>query len=85
MLYDKDNKPISEIPFEEYDEKQKFIYARKSDDIVYFITGGAVDDEWGIMFVNDGISDRMMDGGVGSATQIRGNSYEYSSMHKYYQ
>ncbi len=83
ILYDEDQKPTTEIPFAEYDEKQKFIYARKSDDIVYFITGGAVDDEWGIMFVNDG-SDSMMDG-VGSATRTGGNSYEYTSMCKYYQ
>ena len=83
ILYDEARNPISEIPFEEYDRSKKFIYARKSDDIVYFITSGAVDDEWGIMFVNDD-SDSMMDG-VGSATKINGNSYEYDTMHKYYQ
>jgi len=83
ILYDKERNPASEIPFEEYDESRKFIYARKSDNIVYFITSGAVDDEWGIMFVNDG-SDSMMDG-VGSVTRINGNSYEYNTMCKYYQ
>ena len=81
ILYDETRNPTSEIPFEEYDGSHKFIYARKSDDIVYFITGGAVDDEWGIMFVNDG-SDSMMDG-VGSATKIGGNAYEYDTMCKY--
>ena len=83
ILYDKDRNSTSEIHFEEYDEKQKFIYARKSDDIVYFITGGAVDDEWGIMFVNDG-SDSMMNG-VGSVARIGGNSYEYDTFCKYMQ
>ena len=83
ILYNNENEPICEIPFEEYDESQKFIYARESDGIVYFITAGAVDDEWGIMFVNDG-SDSMMEG-VGSVAQIRGNSYEYDTMSKYYQ
>ncbi len=81
ILYNNKYEPICEIPFEEYDESQKFIYARKSDGNVYFITAGAVDDEWGIMFVNDG-SDSMMDG-VGSATRIGGNSYEYDTMCKY--
>ena len=80
ILYDENRNPTSEISFEEYDESQNFIYARKSDDIVYFITAGAVDDEWGIMFVNDG-SDGMMDG-IGSVTKISGNSYEYDTMYR---
>lgn len=83
ILYNNKYEPICEIPFEEYDESIKFIGAHKNDDIVYFITAGAVDDEWGIMFVNDG-SDSMMDG-IGSATRISGNSYEYDTMCKYYQ
>ncbi len=82
ILYNNNYEPISEIPFEDFDKSIKFISAHKNNNIVYFITGGAVDDEWGIMFVNDGVSDRMMDG-VGSATKIGGNSYEYTSMYKY--
>ena len=81
ILYNNENEPICEIPFAEFDESQEFIYARKSDGIVYFITAGAVDDEWGIMFVNDG-SDSMLDG-VGSVTRIGGNSYEYDTICKY--
>lgn len=83
ILYNSKYEPICEISFAEFDESQEFIYARKSDSIVYFITSGAVDDEWGIMFVNDG-SDSMLDG-VGSVTRIGGNSYEYDTICKYYQ
>ena len=83
ILYNDKYEPIREIPFESYDKSIKYIGAHKEDGVVYFITGGAVDDEWGIMFVNDS-SDSMMDG-VGSVTKISGNSYEYTSMHKYYQ
>lgn len=83
VLYNNKYEPICEIPFESYDRSIKFIGARKDNDIVYFITGGAVDDEWGIMFVNDG-SDSMMDG-VGSVSRIGGNSYEYDTMCKYIQ
>jgi len=81
ILYNNKYEPICEIPFEEYDENIKFIGAHKDDGIVYFITAGAVDDEWGIMFVNDG-SDSMMEG-VGSVDQIRGNSYKYDTIRKY--
>ncbi len=77
ILYDKDRNPTSEIPFAEYDESQKLIYARKSGDIVYFTTGGSVDDEWGIMFVNDG-SDSMMDT-IWRADRMGGNAYEYNT------
>lgn len=83
ILYDNKYEPISEIPFEDYDKNIKFIGAHKDDGIVYFITAGAVDDEYGIMFVNDG-SDSMMDG-VGSVSRIGGNSYEYDTFCKYMQ
>ncbi len=80
ILYNDKYEPISEIPFESYDKSIKFIGAHKDDGIIYFVTAGAVDDEWGIMFVNDG-SDSMMDG-VGSAARISGNSYEYDTTYK---
>ena len=68
---------VVKIPFENYDKNIKFIGAHKDDNIVYFTTGGAVDDEWGIMFVNDG-SDSMMEG-LGSVARISGNAYEYDT------
>ena len=83
ILYNSKYEPISEITFEDYDKNIKFIGAHKDGGIIYFITAGAVDDEWGIMFVNDG-SDSMMEG-VGSVTQIGGNSYEYDTFCKYIQ
>ena len=78
VLYNENYEPISEIPFNDYDKSIKFIYARKNGSIVYFIQQGAVDDEWGIMFVNDD-SDGMMSG-IWHADRISGNAYKYSTM-----
>ena len=82
ILYNKEYDPISEIPFEEYDKGIKFIGAHKDGPVVYFITGGAVDDEWGIMFVNDHEADDILEG-VHQVNRIGGNAYEYSTMSKY--
>ena len=82
ILYNKELDPISEIPFEEYDEDIKFIYARKDGPVVYFITWGAVDDEWGIMFINDHEADNILEG-VHQVNRVGGNAYEYSTMSKY--
>lgn len=78
VLYDKNYDPVSEVSFKDYDKSIKFIGARKDGPIVYFIQYGAVDDEWGIMFVNDD-SDDMMNG-IWHADKIGSNSYEYSTM-----
>lgn len=83
ILYNSKYEPISEIAFEDYDKNIKFIGAHKDDNIVYFITGGAVDDEWGIMFVNDD-SDSMMNG-LGSVSKIGSNSYKYDTFREYIQ
>ena len=53
ILYDTEQEMIKEIPFENYDESIKFIYARKENSTIYFVLSGSVDDEQGIMFVND--------------------------------
>ena len=68
---------IKEIPFEDYDDKIKFIYARKEDSVIYFILSGSVDDEQGIMFVNDN-SDDFLDG-INTIIRIGGNSYHYGT------
>lgn len=81
ILYDRHYEPISEIPFAEYDKSITFIGAHKDDNTLYFITGGSVDDEWGIMFVNDG-SDSMMNG-LKRVDRMGGNAYEYSIKSEY--
>ncbi len=82
ILYNKEYEPVSEIPFEEYDEDIKFVGAHKDGPVVYFITGGAVDDEWGVMFINDNEADNVLEG-VHQVNRIGGNAYEYSTMYKF--
>ena len=77
ILYDTEQEMIKEIPFENYDESIKFIYARKENSTIYFVLSGSVDDEQGVMFVNDG-SDDFLDG-IKTINRIGGNSYQYST------
>ena len=77
ILYDTEQEMIKEIPFENYDDSIKFIYARKENSTIYFVLSGSVDDEQGVMFVNDG-SDDFLDG-IREINRIGGNSYQYST------
>ena len=77
ILYNTKQEIIEEIPFEDYDDNIKFIYARKEDSTVYFVLDGSADDEQGIMFVNDD-SDGFLDG-IKTINRIGGNSYQYST------
>lgn len=76
-LYNNKFELIEEITFEAYDDKIDFIAARKDGANIYFIINGSVDDEAGILFVNDG-SDAFLDG-VKSIDRLGGNSYYYST------
>lgn len=76
-LYDNKQEMIKEIPFEDYNDNIEFIYARKEETAIYFVMSGSVDDEQGIMFVNDD-SDDFLDG-IKTITRIGGNSYQYST------
>lgn len=77
ILYDTEQEMIKEIPFENYDDSIKFIYARKENSTIYFVLSGSVDDEQGVMFVNDG-SDDFLDG-IKTIDRMGGNSYQYST------
>ena len=77
ILYNTEQKIIKEIPFKDYNGNIKFLYARKEESAIYFVISGSVDDEQGIMFVNDG-SDIFLDG-IKSINRIGGNSYQYST------
>lgn len=77
ILYDNKQEMIKEIPFENYDNSINFIYARKENSTIYFVLNGSVDDEQGVMFVNDG-SDDFLDG-IKTINRIGGNSYQYST------
>jgi len=76
-LYNNEQEMIKEIPFEDYNSDIKFVYARKENSVIYFVTNLAVDDEKGVMFVNDG-SDGFLDG-IKTINRMGGNSYQYST------
>ncbi len=77
ILYNSDGEITAKLPFEDYKKNMDFIYARKDGAVIYFIISAAVDDERGIMFVNDG-SDGILDG-IHSLTRVGGNAYRYST------
>ena len=54
-LYSQDDTLIETIPFKEYDKKlsRKIVRIQKDEFAVYFILGGIVDDQFGIMYVSD--------------------------------
>ena len=80
LLYDAQNKLITTIPFEKSTHDVDFIYAYKDGTTIRFVTGGSVDDEEGIMFVNDN-SDDILEG-IHSLERVGGNSYRYSTYGK---
>lgn len=77
ILYDSKDDLIKEIPFEYYNNDIELVNVYKNDEIIYFVTGGSVDDEKGILFINDD-SNKMFDG-IKSLHRIGGNSYSYST------
>lgn len=74
-LYDGDFNLTSEI---EFDDKGSDIMAiRKDDNRIFFVTGGAVDDEWGYVFINND-ADSVLNG-IRRLERISGNLYYYST------
>ena len=76
VLYSDKNVRIQEIPFEDYENK-RIVAVRKEGDAVYFTISGSVDDEQGLVFINDD-SNAILDG-IKSIERIGGNSYWYST------
>lgn len=76
-LYDSQQNPIRELPFDQYDKSITLLYARKEGALIFFVTSAAVDDEQGILFINDD-SNNMLDG-IHSIKRIGRNSYEYDT------
>ena len=76
LLYDSNGTLIQIIEFTNY-RKSNLIYIRKSGDRIYFVQSGSIDDESGILFVNDE-SDRILEG-IKSLERVGGNSYRYST------
>ena len=77
VLYDSQQNSIRELPFDQYDKSIDFLYARKEGALIFFVTSAAVDDEQGILFINDD-SNNMLDG-IHSIKRVGRNSYEYDT------
>lgn len=77
VLYDDKNVQIQQITFEEYESDKRIAVVRKDGARVYFTISGTVDDEQGIVFINDD-SNAVLDG-IKSMERIGGNSYRYST------
>ena len=77
LLYDTENNLVSEIPFEQYNNNISIIYIKKDMNNTYFVLQGSVDDEYGIMFINDDANNVLS--GINSMDRVGGNAYLYST------
>lgn len=77
VLFDEEQIVIGEIEFDGYRSGTDLLRIRKDGPVVFFVTGGAVDDETGILFINDD-SNRLLDG-LKTIERIGGNSYIYDT------
>lgn len=77
VLYNSEHEVTQEIRFDDYNDKIQLVAIRKDGGLIYFVTGGSVDDEIGIIFINDH-SNNIFDG-IKSIKRIGGNSYRYST------
>ena len=77
VLYGVDRAPLSVIHFAQYDNSIHFLSIRKEENVIYFVTQGAVDDEEGYMFVN-GQENSVFDG-IWQIERVSGNGYAYST------
>ena len=79
-LYDAFERKIGEIAFESYNGDYPLDYFRKDGDNIFYIEYGAVDDEFGIMFING--DENSVLNGVANLERCGGNSYYYDTMMK---
>ena len=78
LLYDTNDNLRKTFPFDGNNTSTKIKYFRKEDgNKIYFVFRAAVDDEDGILFVNDD-TNSLMDG-LWRLERISGNSYSYST------
>ena len=77
ILYDKSGTVTQQLPFDDNRRNAPLVYIRKDGACLYFILSGAVDDETGVIFVNDD-SNQILDG-INVLRRIGGNSYYYDT------
>ena len=78
-LYDKNNIIIETMGFDFYDRSIPLVTIRKEFGNLYFVTAGSVDDEYGVVFMNDSANN--LDG-IMSLERIGGNAFLYSTRSK---
>ena len=76
FLYNEKNEKVKEVKLNRI-FKTNIKSIRKEKNLIYFVLSGSVDDEDGIVFINDNVND-VLDG-VKTIKRIGGNSYQYSS------
>ena len=75
-LYDKNNIIVETMGFDFYDRSIPLVTIRKEFGNLYFVTAGSVDDEYGVVFMND--STNNLDG-IMSLERFGGNAFLYST------
>lgn len=78
LLYDSEGNILSDTPIDRELSILQNIRFRKDGNILYFILDGSVDDENGIMFVNDASENSILDG-IKHLDRVGRNSYRYST------
>ena len=76
ILYNNESEVFNE-KYEKYNTNFEIEYIRKEDSKVFFVLSASVDDDEGIVFINDE-TNNLMDGLV-SLERINGNSYRYKT------
>lgn len=77
LFYDINNSVINSTHLDFYNKKISLIYIRKEGDRIFFISRASVDDESGIVFMNNSADD-ILDGIV-SLERVGGNSYQFNT------
>ncbi len=76
ILYDDNNKIITKIRFDDF-ENVNIKYIRKDKNRIFFVFSGNIDDDSGIVFINDN-ENSVLDG-IYNLHRLGGNSYWYST------
>lgn len=77
IFYDLQNEEIKEIGFKQNQESATIDYIRKEGPLIFFVTNSSVDDEQGVVFINDD-SNNLLDG-ISTMHRLGGNSYRYNT------
>ena len=77
VLLDKNFDELETVPFDDYQQHIKILGIHKNGEVIFFVLSGSVDDEQGLMFVNDD-SNQILDG-LNSIDRVGSNYYYYDT------